>query len=135
MGDDALTIGQVADQCGVSRDTLRYWEQEEVLPEPPRDESSGYRTYPPKLVRRVRAVDRAQDLGFTLDEIRRLFDGRDEGARCEELAEITAARMEAFREEIERLQKKLDGLKSLSEACPGDLPASDCPVVDLFVEV
>lgn len=133
MPDDSLTIGEVADQCSVSRDTLRYWEERGVIPEPPRDESSGYRTYPPDLVRRVRAVVRAKDLGFALDEIAELFERSDRGETCEELEEIARERLEEFEAEIERLQKKVDGLRSLADACPGGLPASDCPVVDLFL--
>lgn len=134
MEDDTLKIGEVAERCGVSRDTLRYWEERGVIPEPPRDASSGYRSYPPSLVRRVRAVNHAQELGLSLEEIRRLFDRRDRGETCDELADIAQERIATFRAEIERLQRKIEGLEALAGVCPGDLPATDCPVVDMFAD-
>lgn len=135
MNDDTtLTVGEVAERCDVSRDAIRYWEDRGLIPEPPRDESSGYRAYPPETVRRVRAIVRAKDLGLTLDEIRRLFERQDRGETCEDLGEIVDERIATFRREIEELQRKIDGLKSLGEACPGDLPATDCPVLHILAE-
>ncbi len=134
MEDDALKIGEVAEACEVSRDALRYWEQEGLIPEPPRFESSGYRAYPPETIRRVRAIQRAKELGFSLAEIRRLFEGRDRGESCEELGEIARRRIREFRREIERLERKIEGLRALQQACPGDRPVSECPVTDLLAE-
>lgn len=135
MDDDALTIGEVAERCDVSRDAIRYWEERGLIPDPPRDDSSGYRAYPPDLVRRVHAIVRAKELGFSLEEIRRLFDRRDRGETCEELGKIARQRIEEFRREIERLERKIEGLEALAEACPGDLPATDCPVTEVLSEV
>jgi MerR family mercuric resistance operon transcriptional regulator len=134
MQDETLRIGEVADECGVSRDTLRYWEQEGVIPEPPREDSSGYRMYPEDLVRRIHAVQRAQELGLTLEDIRRIFDRRDRGETCDELGRITEERIAALRKEKERLQRKIEGLQSLGEVCPGELPATECPVVDMLAQ-
>lgn len=132
--DDALKIGEVAERTELSRDTLRYWEERGLIPEPPRFDSSGYRAYPPETVRRARAVKRAQELGFELEEIRQLLEGRDRGETCEERARMTEERIREFREEIEALQSKIDGLRSLGDARPGDLPAMDRPVVDLLAD-
>ena len=134
MENDTFKIGEVAEQCDVSRDTLRYWEERGVIPEPPRDASSGYRAYSPELVRRVRAVKHARELGLTLDDIARLFERSDRGQTCDELEDIARERIAVFRAEIERLRGRIDGLEALAEVCPGDLPATDCPVIDMFAE-
>jgi len=60
-----LKIGEVAERGGVNLQTIRYYEREGLLPEPPRL-TSGYRIFPETAVRRVRFIKRAQELGFSL---------------------------------------------------------------------
>jgi DNA-binding transcriptional MerR regulator len=67
----ALKTGEVAELGGVNLQTIRDYEREGLVPEPPRL-ASGYRMFPPDTVRRVRFIKRAQDLGFTLAEIKEL---------------------------------------------------------------
>src|ERR687891_378201 len=62
-----MKIGQVADRAGVSIDTVRFYERRGVLPVPERT-ASGYRTYTPATVDRIRLARRLQQLGLTLDE-------------------------------------------------------------------
>lgn len=71
-----MRIGQVARQAGVSIDTVRFYERRGILTEPQREPTSGYRTYPTDASRRIRFIKRAQDLGFTLKEIRELLSLR-----------------------------------------------------------
>ena len=68
----SLTVGRLARASGVNLDTIRFYERQELLPAPPRT-ASGYRTFPPETVKRVRFIKRAQTLGFTLKEIGELF--------------------------------------------------------------
>jgi DNA-binding transcriptional MerR regulator len=69
---DGLTIGRLAGACGVSRDTVRFYERERLLP-PARRTASGYRLYGEDEARRVRFIRRAQSMGLTLDDIRELL--------------------------------------------------------------
>ncbi len=66
-----MWITQAARQAGVNVQTLRYYERRGLLPKPARRES-GYREYTPEAVLIVRFVKRAQDLGFSLDEVEQL---------------------------------------------------------------
>lgn len=52
--------------------TLRSYERRGLHAEPVRS-PAGYRSYPPEAVRRVRFIKRAQELGFTLAEVRTLL--------------------------------------------------------------
>jgi MerR family transcriptional regulator, copper efflux regulator len=63
-----MKIGQVADLAEVSIDTVRFYERRGVLPQPERT-ASGYRTYTPATVERIRLARRLQQLGLTLDEV------------------------------------------------------------------
>lgn len=63
-----MKIGQVADLAEVSIDTVRFYERRGVLPVPERT-ASGYRTYTPAIVERIRLARRLQQLGLTLDEV------------------------------------------------------------------
>src|SRR5262245_42456446 len=76
----SLKIGQVAQRGGVNLQTIRYYEREGLLPKPPRL-ASGYRTFPDTAADRVRFIKRAQELGFSLAEIRNCFPWAEAQAR------------------------------------------------------
>ena len=65
----SLTIGHLAKETGVNLETVRYYERRGLLPKPPRS-ASGYRLFPAEAARRLRFIRRAQELGFSLREIR-----------------------------------------------------------------
>jgi MerR family copper efflux transcriptional regulator len=69
---ESLTIGRVARLAEVGVETIRFYERQGLIQEPPRRES-GYRQYPKDTIQRVRFIKRAKDLGFTLKEIRELL--------------------------------------------------------------
>ena len=84
-----LRSGQLAAQAGVNVETLRYYERRGLLPEPYR-RPSGYREYPLDAVDRIRAIKRAQRLGFALAEIEQLLG--ISGRRPSRDMQATAAR-------------------------------------------
>jgi DNA-binding transcriptional MerR regulator len=78
----SLTTGELANWAGVNVETLRFYERKGLLPRPPR-RASGYREYPLECVRLIRFIKRAQELGFSLREIRELLDLRVQpGVTC-----------------------------------------------------
>jgi DNA-binding transcriptional MerR regulator len=70
-----LRIGQVARRTGLSVETIRYYERLGLVAEAART-PSGYRQFEPEVVERLRFVQRAQALGFSLEEIRELLELR-----------------------------------------------------------
>ena len=72
MQQQTMRIGAVAPRADVNIQTVRYYERRGLLPKPPRTESN-YRLYSEDSVRRVRFVKRAQELGFSLKEIKELL--------------------------------------------------------------
>jgi DNA-binding transcriptional MerR regulator len=78
-----VKIGEVARGAGVTVDTVRFYERVGVLPVPDRTES-GYRTYEPGVVERIRLTRQLQAIGFTLSEAVDALAAHDAGgATCE----------------------------------------------------
>ena len=95
MQQQMMRIGAVAARADVNIQTVRYSERRGLLPTPPRTESN-YRLYSEGSVRRVRFVKRAQELGFSLKEIKELLalriNSRATRAHVRERAESLVSR-------------------------------------------
>ena len=108
MGE--LSIGQVAARAGLRPSAIRYYESVGVLPAPRR--VNGRRRYEPAVLARLAVVRMAQEAGFTIAEIRSLFEGfspevaaADRWRACAgpKIAEINAliARVQRVRDALE----------------------------------
>jgi MerR family mercuric resistance operon transcriptional regulator len=125
-----LKISEVAERGGVNLQTIRYYEREKLLPEPPRL-ASGYRVYPDQTVRRVRFIKRAQEIGFTLAEIRELLAIRiDAGRDSAEVRALASAKISDIEEKIQTLHRMKEALGRITDRCSGCRPASECPILE-----
>ena len=126
-----MTRGEVAEKAGVNPETLRYYEREELIPTPRRSDG-GFRLYDEHYVGRLRFIKRAQDLGFTLAEIKGLLDLRvDDGATCRDVQAQAEEKLDDVKEKIRDLQRIRDALTRLAAACEGGGgPTSECPILD-----
>ena len=89
----ALKIGEVAKASGIGIETLRFYEKSGLLDSPSRTES-GYRIYNAEVLERLDFIKRAQVLGFSLDEIKRVIaDKRAGQSPCAEVREIVRRRL------------------------------------------
>ncbi|MEO5922228.1 MAG: heavy metal-responsive transcriptional regulator [Bryobacteraceae bacterium] len=125
-----LKIGEVAAQAHVNLQTIRYYERENLLPKPARL-PSGYRVYTPDAVRRVRFIKRAQELGFTLAEIRELLALRVDRKRDRsDVRQIAAEKVADIERKILSLTAMKNALVGLTDHCSGHGPASECPILE-----
>ena len=125
-----MKIGEVAERGGVNLQTIRYYEREGLLPTPPRL-ASGYRLFTEDTVRRVRFIKRAQELGFTLAEIRDLLTLRvDESRSSGEVRAIAEAKIADIEGKIRSLVAMRQALTDLTDRCSGHDPASECPILE-----
>ena len=128
--EQTLKIGQLAQRAAVNLQTIRYYEREGLLPEPPRL-SSGYRLYTESMVRRVRFIKRAQEIGFSLAEIRELLSLRaDENRERNEVRAIAQAKIADIEDKMRTLKAMKAVLNRLTERCSGCGPASECPILE-----
>ncbi len=126
----SLTIGRLARKARVNLETVRYYERRGLLPRPPRS-ASGYRLFPKDAARRLMFIRRAQELGFSLGEIRELLSLRvahnTSSAVIRKRAEHKIADIEAKIKSLESMKKTL---RKLTNACAGCGPVSECPILE-----
>jgi MerR family copper efflux transcriptional regulator len=126
----ALTIGQVARAANVHVETLRYYERRGLVPKPPRSPSL-YRRYPDETVPRIRFVKHAQELGFSLREIRELLSMRaSPKARCGDVKRRAETKIDEIAAKIRALKAMHRALVHLVAQCDGEVPSSACPVLE-----
>ena len=126
----SMTIGKVAGQAGVGVETVRFYEREGLIEEPPRRQS-GYRQYPEKTVFRIRFIRRSRELGFSLKEIRELLSLRASPlSQCADVRRRVEVKIEDIELRVRSLQRMKKALKKLATACSGKGPASECPILD-----
>ena len=127
---ETLTIGKLAERCGVHLETIRYYEREGLMLPPPR-KSSGHRAYPPAAVRRLRFIKRAQELGFSLSEIRELLALRlDPDQLCTEVIQQIETKTQEVEAKISHLKVIRRALVKLKASCDGRCHRSECPILE-----
>jgi MerR family mercuric resistance operon transcriptional regulator len=128
---DGLTIGGVAAQAAVNTETLRYYERRGLIPRPPRGASNNYRLYPPETLLRVRFVKRAQELGFSLHEVKELLSLREAPrARSASVRSRAEKKLKDIDERIRSLRAVRKALLGLIRQCTGRGPVSACPILE-----
>src|SRR5689334_17398621 len=114
-----LTISEVAKQVGLKPSAIRYYEQIGILPRPQRQ--SGQRRYDNSVLYRLALVQRARQMGFTLDEVRRLFFGfrttTPISERWKKLSQCKLAELDTLAEQIKAMQALLH---KMTERCTCD---------------
>jgi MerR family transcriptional regulator, copper efflux regulator len=125
-----FTIGSVARHAGVGVETVRFYERQGLITQPPRG-ASGYRQYPEETVARLRFIQRAKALGFSLREIRELLSLRvDPTVQSGEVKTRAQAKIADVEEKIRSLTRIKETLVRLSAACDGYAPVQACPILD-----
>jgi MerR family redox-sensitive transcriptional activator SoxR len=105
-----MTIGEVAKQGGLRASAIRFYEKSGLLPKPIR--AGGQRRYDSTILERLAVLERAKDCGFTLEEVRMLFDGfRGDvplSKRWQDLASRKIAELDALTERIAVMKELLE---------------------------
>jgi Hg(II)-responsive transcriptional regulator len=123
---ESMTIGRLARAAGVGIETIRYYQQRALLPVP--TTAGAFRHYPAALASRIRFIKRAQELGFSLDEITellRLEDGTDRNS-IRRIASDRLGQIERKLADLMRMHKALRHLIAQCEHTRADLP---CPII------
>ncbi|MEP2683366.1 MAG: helix-turn-helix domain-containing protein [Sulfitobacter sp.] len=128
-----LKRSDLARLTGCNLETIRYYENVGLMPDPPRT-ASGHRRYGAAHVERLNFVMRARDLGFTLEEIRGLLSLVDRGSHtCAEVERMGRHHLDVVRAKIRDLQAIETVLAGIISCCTGaDTP--DCPLLDVLNE-
>jgi len=125
---DNLTIGAFAKAAEVNVETIRFYQRKGLLAEPVKP-YGGIRRYGEADVARVRFIKRAQQLGFSLDEIIELLKLED-GVHCGEARRLAAHKLEAVRAKQADLLQMEAMLADLVKRCEARRGKLCCPLID-----
>lgn len=129
-----LRTGEVARRAGVNVETLRFYEREGILAEPPR-RASGYREYPPETVDLIRFIKRAQELGFSLHEAKELLSLRQAPKRANrKVSRLVQSKIDEIDHKVQDLQAMRQALDELLCACRENAAARSCPIIQSLSE-
>jgi len=137
----AIQIGELAKQTGFSIDAIRFYERKGLLKKPARSEG-GFRLFSSGDVANLQFVRKAQELGFSLDEIYGLIILRDQDTQaCRHVQEMLEHKLTVIRQKIEELKSLEEELKAGLRKCRREInraPVShgrSCPVLEQIARV
>ncbi|MCK9189758.1 heavy metal-responsive transcriptional regulator [Acidithiobacillus sp.] len=124
-----VTIGRLAREAGLAAETLRYYERIGLI-RPVQRTQSNYRLYDGEAEARLRFIRRAQNLGFSLAEVKELLDisssvENDMG----EVKALTEQKLAEIDFKIADLQRMRTALAQQAERCPGHGSVANCPIL------
>jgi MerR family copper efflux transcriptional regulator len=126
-----LTIGRVAEHAGVGIETVRFYERRGLIKQPPRPRSGGFRFYDEGVVERIRFIRQAQELGFSLREIKELLALRaDPAADCSDVRMQAVIKREEVTRKIRQLRQIQAALDALITSCPGGGALRTCTIIE-----
>ena len=125
-----LNIGQVAKQTGVTVETVRFYEKKNLVAAPQRSDA-GYRQYPPDTVKRVRFIQNAKDVGFTLKDIGELLSLSEKpSTSCASIKLHATQKMKEVDQKIQDLERIRNALGQMIVKCNFRRDLSACPILD-----
>ena len=131
---EGLSIGALSQQSGVNIETIRYYEKIGVMPMPGRS-AGGYRVYGQDHVKRLHFIRRGRELGFGLDELRRLLSLVDgHSCTCAEVHALTVEHLKDIRQKISDLRRLERVMSDMAASCTRD-QIPECPVIDALFKM
>lgn len=127
MNNKSLTIGFLAKAADVNIETIRYYQRIGIISEPAKP-AQGYRLYPLATLKRIRFIKRAQQLGFSLQEISELLDLGT--GQCADIRARAEEKREQINKQINDLKNLKETLNDLINACNQDADTSHCAIVE-----
>jgi MerR family transcriptional regulator, mercuric resistance operon regulatory protein len=130
--------GELSKLAGVSSDTLRHYERKGLLARPQRS-SNGYREYPPGAIDRVRLIQRALGVGFTIEELAQILAERDRGgAPCRQVRALAAKKLDELERDLDDLIALRGELRELlkhwDKLLDGDSTGGHARLLENFAE-
>jgi MerR family mercuric resistance operon transcriptional regulator len=119
-----MTIGRLAKAAGVNVETIRYYQRRGLIAEPHKPQG-GHRRYPMIVVEQMAFIRRAQQLGFSLNEVKSLLvlaEGSGGAREIRTIAEKKYANLELHIEQLNKMRRKLKSLIDRSRKAKGRGP-------------
>jgi len=131
MNAEEIAIGRLARETGCKVQTVRYYEQIGLMPEPVRT-AGNQRRYGPAHLARMMFIRHGRELGFSIDSIRELLSLMDQPNRsCEAADRVARAQLKAVESRITRLNSLKSELERMVDLC-GRSSIADCRVIEVL---
>lgn len=125
-----LTIGQVAEQVGISRDAIRMYEQQKLIEKPERA-NNGYRIYSQNVIARLHFIQKAKAMGFSLKEINELLAIKRTAVNtCEQVRAEAETKLGDIEKKIADLKRLKKAINILIRTCDKSHDDRHCPLLD-----
>ncbi len=135
-----ITIGVLAKRANVGTETIRFYERKGIITQPPK--SGGFRYYSEDDIKRIRLIKKAQEIGFTLEEIKDflMLDTCTSDAR-QVIQQKAGHKIQEVEQKIADLTNVVSALKKFLDACGTDTPdacesdarkSNACEIVECF---
>lgn len=132
-----LQIGEVARRTGLAIDTIRFYQKQRLVQPIGRSEG-GFRLFDAQVIERLGFIRNAQQLGFSLDEIRELLLVQQENVQpCPHTRQLLGEKLAAIQSKLRELRKMEESVQSalrkcdrVLQACPGEQDPVACPVLN-----
>ncbi|VAV98871.1 COG0789: Predicted transcriptional regulators [hydrothermal vent metagenome] len=125
-----ITIGKAAGLAGVGVETIRFYERKGMIAQPLKPRSGGFRQYSDEIVQRIRFIRQAQELGFSLREIRELLSLRaDPRSDCSEVQRRANQKLAEVQGKMAQLRDMEAALKKVIGACPSSGGLDACSII------
>lgn len=129
---ETYTRGALAVECGVNLETIRYYEKQGLMPDPPRT-AAGYRCYSHDHLKRLKFIQWSKELGFSNAQIADLLVMVDGGYSCDEVQRVALANARVIASKIADLSKMKQELELMAAKCSGG-PTPNCAIIDRLLE-
>lgn len=126
----SMQIGTLAQACGLSTKTIRFYEQRGLIPAPPRT-SGGFRDYAPEAADRLRFIRDAQGAGLALADIAGILALRDSGqAPCRHVQDLVSERLDQIEQRLADLRATRAALRELARRA-ADVSPDTCSEAEI----
>jgi DNA-binding transcriptional MerR regulator len=116
-----IQIGKVAERTGLSIDTIRFYQKIGLVKQAARSEG-GFRLFTDADMKDLAFIKRAQELGFSLNEVKQLpFLNQEHGHACSQVRDLLAGKLRDVREKAAQLLRLEAELNKALRKCNRDL--------------
>ena len=126
-----MRIGELARSVSVNVETIRYYQRIGLLNVPEKPYGS-MRSYNDLELQRLRFIRRAQQLGFSLEDIRELL--ALSSADCERVEKLAAEKLNQVNTKLRQLRRIQSVLAKTIEQCAGRKGNQPCPIIETLAE-
>ncbi|TNF69389.1 MAG: MerR family transcriptional regulator [Gammaproteobacteria bacterium] len=123
-----MNIGELSKLLGITSVTIRHYEKIGLLKA--NRNKNGYRQYDAKSIEKIKFIENAKFMGFSLSEVGELFSLESKDISSIEIKQKVQSKLSDVNEKIYLLEQLKNRLVELDQVCDGSKPSSECPILE-----